>query len=79
MEESTTYQEIIEKGVEKGLERGRLAEARATVLRWGTKRLGDPTPQVVAGLDAITDVRRLEDLLDRLLDGAAGSWDDLLT
>ena len=36
MEESTTYQEIIEKGLEKG----RLEEARGLLLRQARKRLG---------------------------------------
>ncbi len=75
MEESTTYQEIIEKGLEKG----RLEEARGLLLRQARKRLGAPTREAEADLNAIYDIQRLEDLVDRLLDGTAKTWDDLLT
>ena len=78
MEESTTYQEIIEKGMERGLARGQLAEARAILLRRGSS-LGSPSPQCEAPLNGITDIKRLDDLLDRLLDDAHKTWDDLLT
>lgn len=90
MEESTTYQEILEKGMERGMERGiergmergmergRLAEAQAMLLRGGSKRFGDPTQQAELAIKAITDIRRLEELMDRLLSGTAMTWDDLL-
>ena len=78
MEESTTYQELIEKGKKTGLERGRLAEALGLVLRQGTKRFGAPSPQTQAAVNAMTDVKHLEDLADRLFDGTACAWTDLL-
>ncbi len=86
MEASTTYQEIIEKGMErgmangmeKGLEKGRLTEARELLFRQGRKRLGNPTPRVEAGLNAITNVHHLEDLVDRLLDGNGKTWEELV-
>lgn len=82
MEESTTYMEIIEKGIERGmqrgLERGRLDEARATLLRLGVKRLGNPSPQIESILQAIGEVAKLEALTDRLIDTPASSWESLL-
>jgi predicted transposase YdaD len=79
MEESTTYQEIIEKGMERGLARGRLAESRATLLRQGGKRLGIPSRENESRLDAISDLNYLETLVDRVFDGAVKTWDELLS
>jgi hypothetical protein len=76
MEESTTYQEILGKGVAQGLERGQLQAHRNLLLRQGTKRLGEPAPATTAALGEITDLKRLERLAERILD--ATSWDDLL-
>lgn len=80
MEESTTYQEILGKGVEKGLaeglERGQLEAHRNLLLRQGTKRFGQPAPAIVTALGDITDLKRLERLAERILD--ATNWDDLL-
>ena len=88
MEESTTYQGILETGMEKGMAKG-MAKGRsegfnegrnegliAALKRLGTKRFGPPATTVVAELQQITDNHRLERLTDRILD--AVSWDDLL-
>ncbi|WP_395138312.1 Rpn family recombination-promoting nuclease/putative transposase [Armatimonas sp.] len=64
-----------EKGIEQGMERGRAAEARSLILRWGTKRLGAPGSAVEAALEA-SDLARLEVLADRLPE--AESWQELL-
>jgi hypothetical protein len=68
MEESTTYQGILEKG--------RAQEAQRILLRQGRKKFKKPSPEVEAALQAITDLERLERMGDRLL--TASSWDDLL-
>ena len=68
MEDSTTYQEIMEKG--------QFQAYRKLILRQGTKRFGSPAPTVTASLGQITDLNRLEQLAERMLD--ATSWDDLL-
>jgi hypothetical protein len=76
MEESTTYQAIIRKGEERGLQRGALLEARKTLLRLGRKRFGEPPLETAAVLEAINDLERLERMSERLLD--VTTWDDLL-
>jgi predicted transposase YdaD len=80
MEESVTYQAIIEKGVAKGeaigLTKGSLQEAKRFLLLLGRDRFGEPDPQVLAALEAITDVQRLEQLGVRL--SKVASWHDLL-
>jgi predicted transposase YdaD len=88
MKESATYQAIVEEGRVEGRQEGRvegrqegrvegrLEEARAILLRQGTKRFGPPTPQTQAALDTITAIDRLELLSERLLD--VESWDELL-
>jgi len=80
MKESSTYQAIIEEGVEQGLQRGR-AEGRAlgeriALVGLGTQKFGPPDAARRAALDAVTDVDRLEAMINRLFE--ATSWDDLL-
>ncbi len=72
LEESSTYQWILEKGLAKG----EANEARKLILRLGTKRFGPPSPAVGAALQAATDRERLERLAERTLD--AVDWDDLI-
>jgi predicted transposase YdaD len=72
MEESTTYQEILEKGEA----RGRITEARALLLKFGGKRFGVPDASTQAALEAITSIEELERLADRLLE--VESWQELL-
>lgn len=72
MEDSTTYQAILAQGVA----RGQLQTLRGVLLRQGTRRFGTPDPAVVAAVEGITDVGRLEALAERVLD--ATGWDDLL-
>jgi hypothetical protein len=73
MEESVTYQYIIELGEAKGLAKG----TRQTLLRVGQKRFGSPPDDATrAAIDAIEDVARLEQLAERTLD--VSSWQELL-
>jgi hypothetical protein len=51
-------------------------EARAILLRLGTRRFGEPPDQTRAALEGITEIERLEALSERLLD--VESWDELL-
>jgi hypothetical protein len=68
MEESVLYQKIIRKGKSE--------EARKMLLLQGRSRFGEPPPEAVAALDALTDVSQLEELGVRLL--RASSWQELL-
>jgi predicted transposase YdaD len=72
MKESATYQAILREGEAKG----EANEARKMLLLQGRSRFGEPSPEVVAALQALTDVSRLEDLGVRLLQ--ASSWHELL-
>ncbi|WP_020472541.1 RpnC/YadD family protein [Zavarzinella formosa] len=80
MEDSTTYQEILGKGLTQGFSQGRTVGLREAqhhlLLRLGTKRFGSPNQTTLAALEAVTDSDRLERLADRLLE--AVSWDDLI-
>src|SRR5262249_8269484 len=64
------------RGRAEGEARGRAAEAREILLRQGRKRLGPPDESVLDRIAALSDLDRLDLLLDRLLDVA--SWDELL-
>jgi hypothetical protein len=68
MEESITYQEIV--GI------GQLKEARRLIVRTGIKRLGKRNRKVERRLESITDLEKLEALLDRVFE--VNSWDELL-
>ena len=84
MEESNTYQAIIEKGVEQGIRQGiqqgalqgRLEEARRLLLRAATRRLGTPSEATLAALNAETSIERMETLVDRAYE--VETWDELL-
>jgi predicted transposase YdaD len=72
MKESVTYQKILREGRAAGL----VAEEMKLFKRLATKRFGKPSNQILAVLNGIIDVQRLEELSDRMLE--AKSWDELL-
>jgi hypothetical protein len=84
MEESVTYQAIIQKGIAQGMAQGitqgmcqgRVEGERAGLLRIGAQKFGPPDSVTRSAIDAITDPTQLESLLDRLL--GANSWQELL-
>jgi len=73
MQESVTYQAIVEEGVEKG----RLEEARQMLLDLGTERLGAPSEEVEAAIGRTTDLEHLRRLGRRLFH--VSTWQELLT
>ena len=80
MKESVTYQAILEEGeaigVAKGKAEGKAEEARKMLLLQGRDRFGEPSAKIVALLDAVTELRRLEALVIRLLH--VKTWEELL-
>src|SRR5262249_29500973 len=77
MKESVTYQAIIEEGLKEGLKeglsQGEIKEARKILLLQGRRRFGEPSERVIAAIDALTDVDKLEVLTVRLLE--TDSWE----
>lgn len=65
-----------EKGREEGREEGREDEARRMVIRIGTTRLGPPPGEIIARLNLIKSLERIESLGDRILD--CPNWNSLL-
>ncbi len=61
---------------EEGLEEGSTRQARVSILRIGTRRLGTPPSNIVSDLNDIESLDRLNELVDRVLD--CPTWDDLL-
>ena len=76
LEDSTTYQWILSKGIAKGEARGEARALARTIRRHGTKKFGVPDTATTARLETMDDVARLDRLADRVFD--AVSWDDLL-
>jgi hypothetical protein len=72
MKESTTYQAIVQEGLAEGL----VQEARKLLLQLGSKRLGVPSARTQAALTKISDLARLESLIDRL--DTVESWHAIL-
>jgi hypothetical protein len=72
MKESTTYQAILEEGEAKG----KAEEARKMLLLLGHDRFGEPSATIVAQIDTVTDLGRLEALMIRLLH--VKTWEELL-
>lgn len=66
--ESVTYQAIVEEGLVK--------DTQNVLLRQGRKKFGVPDEQTENALRSITDLDRLHDLGERLLD--VSMWTDLL-
>ena len=80
MKESSTYQAILEEGKAEGKAegeaKGKAEEARKLLLLQGRDLFGEPSEKIVAQLDAVTDLGRLEALGLRLLH--VKTWDELL-
>jgi predicted transposase YdaD len=76
MRESTTYQSILAEGEAKGEIVGRVREAKALLLRVGTRRFGLPSTPVALEIESIADLSQLEALHEQLID--APSWEQLL-
>jgi predicted transposase YdaD len=80
MEESVTYQAIVEKGkaegIAKGMAQGMAQEAQRILLRIGTKELGTPDASTKAAIANILDRDHLEALIDRVSE--VKDWQALL-
>jgi predicted transposase YdaD len=77
LEDSSVYQAILAKGETKGEAQGLIKEARKVVFRLGRIRFGPPHEAVEAAVNSITDLHRLEELHEKLLQ--VSSWQELLT
>ena len=81
MEESTTYQAIVQKGMDRGIERGeaqgRVKESRALLVRLASRRFGPPNQRSMERIDLIESTSVLEGLVERVLD--ATDWNHLLS
>ncbi len=69
VEDSTTYQYIIDQGEIKNM--------RRVLLKRGASRLGAPTEEVKAAIQELEDLPRLERMMDCALDTAT-AWNDVL-
>ena len=68
MQESATYRAIVAEG--------RVEEAKNILRLLGRKRFGPPDEATDAAITAIKNLKRLEELSERLLD--VSSWEELL-
>ena len=87
LQESSTYRAILEEGERRGRSEGRtegrtegltiglLEGEKRLFTRVATPRLGQPSPQAQAALDAVTSLEAIESLAERLF--AVETWDEL--
>jgi hypothetical protein len=68
-----TQQQLIDKGIEEGIETGRLSEARAALRRVLVRRQLTPSKDDDARIEACTDLTTLERWLDRAITAASAS------
>ena len=68
MQDSSTYQIILDEGEVRG--------ERRTLLRLGRTRFGQPSPEIEATINAINDIDRLARMLDAIL--PASSWEEVI-
>ncbi len=90
LRESVTYHMILDEGREEGRQEGReegreqgrhagrLEGERRLLLRLGNAKLGAPPPHVLAAIEAIDDVSRLEQLGVALLESTV-TWETLVS
>jgi len=76
LEDSSTYQYVLKKGEARGITLGELRSSRSHILRVGMKRFGPAPSEVVAKIQAISDLVILESLLDRALE--VSTWDEVI-
>jgi predicted transposase YdaD len=77
IQESSVYQAIHAKGEAKGRAEGEAKGIAKSLIRMGSKRLGQPDERVKAAILEMTDQEQLNRLIDRVMDAA--TWDDLLS
>ncbi len=80
MKESSTYQAILAEGIaegeERGIVRGKVAEAKTILRLQGDEAFGPPDEPTAAAIERLDDLARLEEFLKRIR--TAGSWQELL-
>ncbi len=76
IEESVTYQAIVEEGRVKGELKGMLRARQDDILQLGRRRFGATSADTEAALRDIADAERLSRLHGALLD--VSTWDELL-
>lgn len=76
MEESVTYQAIVQKGLQKGRQEGRQEQARKILLLLGEEKFGAPDASIVSAVEGVADLERLQELNRQVLHAA--SWAELL-
>ena len=76
LEDSSTYQLILQRGEARGKALGALEQTQHILLTQGRKRFGEAPETTEATLQEITDRDRLGRMVERILD--ATGWDDLL-
>ena len=75
MQKSPFYEHVIQRGIEQGLEQGRIDEKRTSVLKVVRHKFADFSDVVLNEISGIDDLVHLDDLFDQVL--TAESFDDI--
>jgi hypothetical protein len=76
MQESSTFQAVINEGRVEGRVEGRISEGRRMLFLVGRKRFGEPSTVVREAIETIDEPEKIETLVNRLFE--VESWDHLL-
>ena len=75
MEESSTYQLLIRRGEERGINKGRALNMRGVIHEFMGQRLGPIPPELNDRLEKLSDLAQLERMRNSIL--TASSWEEL--
>ena len=73
---TTIAQEMMREGEARGEARAEVKVRRSILLRLARRKFGPPSEDVLADLDSLTDIDRLDRMTDRLEEFS--SWDDMI-
>ena len=76
LEDSTTYQEILQKGLNQGRSEGLTNGRKATLIRQGNRKFGKPSAEILERLNSVYSPASLDHLADRIFE--TSSWEDFL-
>ncbi len=82
MQGSITYQGTLQEAWNQGVMEGRILQAKRCILIVARRRFPEPGPAILAAIEAIQDIDRLEVLfdliVDRVLEREVADWDEVL-
>ena len=77
MQNSSTYMGILNKGIEKGEEIGKLKSLKETILLFGGRRFGEPNVSTGETIQSIQSIEYLTYLRERIFE--VETWEEFMS